>query len=654
MNIIEYYEYAKLAAAAYVNMDAYPTGFTATQFAIEANKDQSPRVPLAVANQTFVYDSENNPNPWTIPPGGYYGNDSVGFAATLFQRGTEKVLAIRGTEPDLLTGEFKRDLLIADLRQLGEYGMAISQAVSLFNYVQCLMAPSAQTDVMQLQFHSALIPPTPAQRSGDYITAPGIPPQFLWVTKTYTGKGLGELINYGDNLTITGHSLGGHLAAIGARLFPSVFKEAVTFNAPGYDPALGLSNVEGSLLFVSLGKKLTDEFVNTLFAPNLVDAPAATFDGHVITVESEDAIPGDDGDGVSGNATGEPFSPEIYITTEKVTHDIGHLMDGLGIQALMARMDSALTTAQAGKILEAITATTGETYELLLEKLHKVIVGAPLTLPTTEPSWTKVDGGEVAPRRAYYVALVNLENKVKANPALHLESLLGKSASELAMLANNPDALATRYALKELNPFAILGADYTAHETSLALYDPATGRGLSDAWIEDRAKFLVAANTARSNDSVSGKTLIVNPTASDTVLYTDQFIGVTLRDGQAAIDSKRITFGTEFGDSLRGGNKSDHLYGNAGADTLTGNAGDDYLEGGSGDDVLHGGAGDDTLPHRPRRRHRHDPRHRRPGPHRPQQRRTLGHRHARRQRPQPVPLRTNPRTRHPLHRRRPA
>ena len=28
MNIIEYYECAKLAAAAYVNMDAYPAGFT--------------------------------------------------------------------------------------------------------------------------------------------------------------------------------------------------------------------------------------------------------------------------------------------------------------------------------------------------------------------------------------------------------------------------------------------------------------------------------------------------------------------------------------------------------------------------------------------------------------------------------------------------
>jgi Ca2+-binding RTX toxin-like protein len=590
MNFLEYYEYAKLSAATYTVLD----GELLADIARLANVQK--RVPEAVANQTFVAGSEQAAGQpvWTIPPGGYYGNDSVGFAATLFQRGTEKVLAIRGTEPDLLTGELNRDLLKADLRQLGEYGMAISQAVSLFNYVQCLMAPSAQTDVMQLQFHSTLIPPTPAQRSGDYVTAPGIPPQFLWVTKTYIGKGLGELINYGDNLTITGHSLGGHLAAIGARLFPSLFRQAVTFNAPGYDPVLGLSNVGGPL-FVSLGKKLTDEFINILFAPNLVDAPAATFDGHVITVESEDAIPGDDGDGVSGNATGNPFSPEIYITTEKVTHDIGHLMDGLGIQALLARMDSTLTTAQAGKILEAITATTGETYELLLEKLHKAIVGTPLTLPPTEPSWTKVDGGEIAPRRAYYVALVNLENQVKANPALRLESLLGKSAAALQSAASDAEGIAYRHALQELNPFAILGADYSVHETSLALYDSATGKGLSNQWIEDRVKFLAAANTGRGNDSVSGTTLVASPTAADSMLYKDLLLGIAVRNGQTVLDSQRITFGSEFGDTLKGGNKSDRLYGAAGADTLTGGAAADYLEGGTDDDVLHGGAGSDTY-----------------------------------------------------------
>ncbi len=598
MNIIEYYECAKLAAAAYVNMDTYPTGFTDEQFVTEANKESSPRVPLAVANQTFLNGSREAAGQpvWTIPTGGYYGNDGVGFAATLFQRGTEKVLAIRGTEPDVLTGEFSRDLLEADLKELGEYGMAISQAVSLFNYVQCLMAPSAQTDVIQLQFHRALIPPTPAQRSGDYVTAPGIPPQFLWVTKTFTGKGLGELINYGDNLTITGHSLGGHLAAIGARLFPSLFKEAVTFNAPGYDPALGLSNVGGPL-FVSLGKKLTDEFVSTLFAPNLVDAPAATFDGHIITVESEDAIPGDDGDGVSGNATGKPFSPEIYITTEKVTHDIGHLMDGLGIQALMARMDSALTTAQAGKILEAITATTGETYELLLEKLHKAIVGTPLTLPRTEPSWTKVDGGEIAPRRAYYVALVNLENIVKANPALHLESLLGKSASELAMLASNPDAYATRYALAELNPFAVLGADYATdfnYAGQLDLYNPATGQGeLTNEYLVDRAAFLTWKNIANISDtnmvpSESKELWIFQDKASDYAVAAQP------KDGSVPAAHYAI-FGKDGADNLDGGDQSDRIYGGLGYDTLNGNGGNDYLEGNAGTDELYGGDGADTL-----------------------------------------------------------
>jgi len=104
MNILEYYEYAKLSAAAYTVLD----GKLLADIAKLANGQE--RVPEAVANQNFLNGSREAAGQpvWTIPPGGYYGNDSVGFAATLFQRGTEKVLAIRGTEPDLLTGEFSR------------------------------------------------------------------------------------------------------------------------------------------------------------------------------------------------------------------------------------------------------------------------------------------------------------------------------------------------------------------------------------------------------------------------------------------------------------------------------------------------------------------------------------------------------------------
>ena len=43
------------------------------------------------------------------------------------------------------------------------------------------------------------------------------------------------MLEEGDTVTAVGHSLGGHLAALAVRLFPDLFAQAVTFNAPGFD-----------------------------------------------------------------------------------------------------------------------------------------------------------------------------------------------------------------------------------------------------------------------------------------------------------------------------------------------------------------------------------------------------------------------------------
>lgn len=84
LNVIDYYEYSKLAAAAYTNLSALDGSSIATA----ANSQK--RLPEAVAIQTFVSSADNNSNPWRVPLGGYYGNDASGFAATLFQRGTDQ------------------------------------------------------------------------------------------------------------------------------------------------------------------------------------------------------------------------------------------------------------------------------------------------------------------------------------------------------------------------------------------------------------------------------------------------------------------------------------------------------------------------------------------------------------------------------------
>ena len=56
-----------------------------------------------------------------------------------------------------------------------------------------------------------------------------------------------------------------------------------------------------------------------------------------------------------------------------------------------------------------------------------------------------------------------------------------------------------------------------------------------------------------------------------------------------------MIFGSENGETIRGGNQADSLYGMEGGDTLIGYAGKDHLEGGEGADILIGGAEDDIL-----------------------------------------------------------
>lgn len=155
MNIQECYTYSWFSSLAYVDWNPAAVGLDKNQAAAasQAIKDaqNANRIPGAdggpvdtLGEKIFRPDGLG----WRIAD--FQPNDAVGFSASLFvkQDTQEKVLAIRGTEP---TSEPFRDLLKADIHEIGEYGMAISQAVSLFNYVQRLRAPTSDIFVPQLE-----------------------------------------------------------------------------------------------------------------------------------------------------------------------------------------------------------------------------------------------------------------------------------------------------------------------------------------------------------------------------------------------------------------------------------------------------------------------------------------------------------------------
>jgi len=232
LTIAEYYKYSTLAAASYVRAGALTPGSSTygSDFAQLANSQSNGRLPSPLARRLFDPNAAvSGQIQWAIED--YYGGDipgakePSGFAATLFQQGNEKVLAIRGTETDQdslfgLPGDFDGvDLLSADLGQIGILGLALTQVVSMANYVMRLRA-ATNMPVTQLKVEATLTQPT----SGPFLPVQGELGSTLYVAFSESDPAYGlDKIHPGDVVTLTGHSLGGHLAVMAAMLFPDVF-----------------------------------------------------------------------------------------------------------------------------------------------------------------------------------------------------------------------------------------------------------------------------------------------------------------------------------------------------------------------------------------------------------------------------------------------
>lgn len=332
MNIQEIYDYAKLATLSYVDLSKHSrSGLTAANVISEGKSTDNPgateRIPEVLGKQMLAPTADipaDITGKWTVldpyfRPSGATGHSDPesGFAAMLVRNDTtgKKVLTIAGTEPSG-PGQMVQDLIQADAQQIGLYGIALAQVVSLYNYVQVLRGTG---EVDQLVLKRGETPPVgiqscqiPANPEG------GATALYLWIEKTTPATGLGK-IDANEQLTVTGHSLGGHLASLAVALFPDVFTSAVTFNAPGYNPPTSLAAL-GADRLLGLFRQ---------FGANPLSI--AGISSRVSTYESEDASTGDDWEFVAGSATGTPFSQEQYLTVERNTHDVGHMLDSLSI-----------------------------------------------------------------------------------------------------------------------------------------------------------------------------------------------------------------------------------------------------------------------------------------------------------------------------------
>ena len=331
------------------------------------------------------------------------------------------------------------------------------------------------------------------------------------------------------------------------------------------------------------------------------------------------------------------------------THSLVLLVDSLALESAMTKLDPNLTQGQIEAIFRAtsnakaqtVKGTQGEaegdTLETVLDGLRRLFID-----PTVQPTPASLSGNTWHDLDARQIFHTNIDALVtnadfQAWAGRARVAALPSSASAIEAAARGD--IAYRYALRELNPFAITEAPelYERYNQSgeLELFDPATGfGGLTNEYLADRAAMLAhRMDMARRNSgfsllSSSDPAIEYDDRASAQAAYVFDTFAVTQEvaaaealpqsERDARIDrifekrlsqgrGRRIVFGTD-GDALEdpnfaaggrdgivGGRLDDRLYGLGGNDVLRGIGGNDRLQGDAGDDRLLGGAENDTL-----------------------------------------------------------
>jgi Ca2+-binding RTX toxin-like protein len=352
------------------------------------------------------------------------------------------------------------------------------------------------------------------------------------------------------------------------------------------------------------------------------------------------------------------------------THSITLLADSLALMNLYSRADSSLTKLQietifasssnrraAGSGIAASASGEGDSLENALYSLEKTLSTTPAVVKKVVVDRSGDGFGNITLREDFYqrlgaistrlnqiagsetgttglsliplaeMAWVTINNTVARASGLGALTVTSTApiAADLVAKAMLPGAegQAYRYALRELNPFVILGLDYSVHNQQGELnLVSMTGdvNGLTDEYVADRAAMLSwrlkqgIENAVASVSTDGGSWLLRDLAGEINVVLLESADKVAAIENSAIKDSlereagllglienatgweARVAgFGSDKPDALSGGKLADRLYAGAGADYLEGRAGNDYLEGGSGRDVYQYNAGRNLI-----------------------------------------------------------
>jgi Ca2+-binding RTX toxin-like protein len=444
-----------------------------------------------------------------------------GFSAVLFENNLthEKVLAIRGTQP---TDQYD---WLTDLVDIAIYGSVTlsPQYVSLELFYQQLLS------------------------SGN--------------------------LGPNEQIVVTGHSLGGFLAAAFAARHDAIVSAAYTFNAPGFG---GTQAEMLSWLGIVSGDIANSKITNVRAQDGLSIAAGL---GQMLGVMRDVRI-----------------EPGVLPGSN---HAIHRLVDSLAVQGAIGTLDPALPQSTANDLVLLASNQSDDSLTTLLDAVRRQLLG-----PTISASISRND------------LYSNLDALKSSSAFALLAGTLRVNVPDSTTVADAKARFSSLLALELLSPIALSGIDMNAqaqldatlgasYGTVYALWQADQGlteaertagmANFSNDWLVDRAAMLdalVARNRADSGAAAS---------VEGGLVYRDQWSGLLLA-GTANPDlpnSRQIIFGSNNNDvaveTLTGGSLSDRIYGGGGNDTLIGDAGDDLLDGGAGDDVLEGGAGVTTA-----------------------------------------------------------
>ncbi len=572
----------------------------------------------------------------------HHANDGTGFSATLMRDRTTGAytLSFRSTESALVAegGDRERDLFGADA-EIGGAGFAFGQLAAMEDYYQSLKTSGTLPAGAVLNVTGYSL--------GGHLATVFTELHHTEVNHTYifNGAGRGHVPGEVPGLSAEESRISDMMAYFRLVLdnpdeasdtFPrdsDLYLRAIQLHQT--DPQWRPFEQQDSSLYNDPRYLWAKAATLNLFKPTGIDplfhSPEAVTEGPFgkITQLYGFATTNDlqfvANSGVHAAATpvfieGQPLiagAPLPSVTESGNTHSITLIVDSLAVQELIQTIDSRYGQASAELLIKAVSnakaettaplnvsgVTEGDSLEKAVDALRKLFRDPALSPAEPLPVNSRVGGfGDLANRNAMYQAIDEVTQRARLLRAqgviFSIEDLTAVSAAALAGIADTDtdQGLAYRYALKELNPFAVVADTPQANEAlyathaqggGLDMFDDITGVGtLTSRYLDDRALFLKEKISLNQLD---------HQTSTGNIHFKDVTTGYEIVTNAVVSTDRQFIFDSDAGNLVTGNSADDELFGAGGDDLVRGMDGNDYLEGGTGHDHLLGGVGEDIL-----------------------------------------------------------